>query len=135
MTLKQFTHFPVDIDRWFTTEVNFPSVAAAMKCKEALEELAGQIVTMTPAETGVHFEGAFDLGSFDEDGSFGLSKTIAAYTNTTTEMLVKMIYIESSGYFGGQVIRYSLETGQELDCIGLNEVFENNDFPLRKQED
>lgn len=127
--------FPTDVDRWFTSEINFPSVANALTCKAKLEELCGHEVTMTPADGGgVHFEGAFDLGSFNEEDDHGLAKIVSLFTNLQETMLLKFIYIDSSGYFGGQVVKYCLQTGTELECFGLNECFENEDLPVRKED-
>lgn len=127
--------FPTDVDRWFTSEINFPSVANALTCKGKLEELCGHEVTMTPADGGgVHLEGAFDLGSFNEEEDHGLAKIVSEFTNLQETMLLKFIYIDSSGYFGGQVVKYCLQTGAELECFGLNECFENEDLPVRKED-
>lgn len=127
--------FPTDVDRWFTSEINFPSVANALTCKAKLEDLCGHEVTMTPADGGgVHLEGAFDLGTFNEEDDHGLAKIVSLFTNLQETMLLKFIYIDSSGYFGGQVVKYCLQTGAELECFGLNECFENEDLPVRKED-
>lgn len=107
------------LERWFASEIKFPSSAAMLRCKFALQELCGCEVIATPSDEGVCFEGKFTFGLFD--GNF--HGIIAKHASKHHFYRVKSIFHDPDGYFGGWVCDYNTD-GFEFDTISLNEHFE-----------
>lgn len=119
---------PEEVNLWFTSEIDFPSVASALRCKKAIEDAYNEKVEMLPAEgTGVHFQGNFDLNDSESDTA-PLLVCISHHTHLEN-VSVKYIYKDSSGYFGGCFMKVNLTNFKEIEFVSINDCFEGLQEP------
>lgn len=114
------------IHHWFTSELKFKNSADMLRCKAQLEKaISGDsyLITVEPAETGVHFSGCFDFIAFN--ASFN---TILTGYDLKENYKIKCIFQDADGYFGGWVEEYNRK-GDLVQAVSLSEIFDGEITP------
>lgn len=112
----------IQLDRWHTSEIKFPSEAAAKACHAALVQLSGEQITVHNTGATVLFEGQFDFSAFDDE----FKDIVAAHLTAPTKYAVKSIFNDEDGYFGGFTLIYN-DLGEMVESVCLNSTFESLD--------
>lgn len=113
--------------RWFTSELLFVTAADMVRCVIEIRDLIGpsERLDVSPAETGIHLDGYFDLiDKLDQ-----IQEIIKKYASFAMQQYsIKCILITQDGHFDGWCEKYNRH-GEIIEGINLSDFFEEGENP------